>query len=405
MKIRKIKILKLFNIENNNFDITLYPDDNITLLYAFNGEGKTTIIKIVYAALVGDLKTLRMLPFHSAEIEFINNYSLLIEKESGYDPEKDYEFTTNSGKRHVICTGGMSYYAEFNKDHPIKITEKIENKTVIEHIFKTGKSKTLGENGKIKLPYEYLTDEASQELLALREKLKTFVDIRCIFANRSFNRTEGMPEEILIEGNKIELKYYRDNLESLQKLKLLHKKIEIYLNGTQEDDFSYYVHIPNPIEEISKKLIEKNNKFNERNNNNQTNEAKDFYNRIKLFENTINSDFKLRNKDIIFDSTIGLKIIQKDGISTSNSFNRLSSGENNLICLFAEIILTCESNSVVFIDEPEVSLHVDWQNKIVTSLYEICKQYDIQVIIMTHSPDIIGEFAGLSNALKASQEI
>jgi predicted ATP-binding protein involved in virulence len=45
---------------------------------------------------------------------------------------------------------------------------------------------------------------------------------------------------------------------------------------------------------------------------------------------------------------------------------------------------------IILIDEPEISLHPSWQNHILKIYENFAKKYDSQVIIATHSPQIIG---------------
>ena len=54
--------------------------------------------------------------------------------------------------------------------------------------------------------------------------------------------------------------------------------------------------------------------------------------------------------------------------------------------------LLWEDKPVVYVaDEPELSLHVTWQAKFLDSIVDLGKQ--IQIIVATHSPDIVGPFA------------
>lgn len=69
----------------------------------------------------------------------------------------------------------------------------------------------------------------------------------------------------------------------------------------------------------------------------------------------------------------------------------LSSGEQNEIILLYNFIFQISSNSILLIDEPENSLHVEWQSVFYEELEEICNMNNIQVIVATHSPQIIGE--------------
>ncbi|HDV2318639.1 TPA: ATP-binding protein, partial [Escherichia coli] len=68
--------------------------------------------------------------------------------------------------------------------------------------------------------------------------------------------------------------------------------------------------------------------------------------------------------------------------------DKLSSGEKQMIILLGEIYLNDNKDIIYIADEPEVSLHVTWQDKIVDALVKINPK--AQFILATHSPDIIG---------------
>jgi AAA15 family ATPase/GTPase len=70
-------------------------------------------------------------------------------------------------------------------------------------------------------------------------------------------------------------------------------------------------------------------------------------------------------------------------------FNVLSSGERHIVTLLFAATHMSPSEGIVLIDEPELSLHIDWQRIIVG---EICKQAkDRQVIACTHSPEVAAD--------------
>jgi ABC-type Fe3+/spermidine/putrescine transport system ATPase subunit len=80
-------------------------------------------------------------------------------------------------------------------------------------------------------------------------------------------------------------------------------------------------------------------------------------------------------------------------IFTSRSGKRLtpqmlSSGEKQLLILLSEVLLQRQTPSIFIADEPELSLHVTWQEKLVSSLRNLNSQ--AQIIVATHSPDIVG---------------
>jgi ABC-type lipoprotein export system ATPase subunit len=68
---------------------------------------------------------------------------------------------------------------------------------------------------------------------------------------------------------------------------------------------------------------------------------------------------------------------------------RLSSGEKQLLILLTETLMQRERPYVFLADEPELSLHIAWQRKIIPSIKRL--NPNAQVIVATHSPEIAGE--------------
>jgi len=82
----------------------------------------------------------------------------------------------------------------------------------------------------------------------------------------------------------------------------------------------------------------------------------------------------------------GLKISKK---GAPIPISQLSSGEKQLIIILTETLIQRESQTVFIADEPELSLHIEWQRKIVPSIRKL--NPNAQVIIATHSPEIVGK--------------
>lgn len=82
----------------------------------------------------------------------------------------------------------------------------------------------------------------------------------------------------------------------------------------------------------------------------------------------------------------GLKITKK---GSTIPISQLSSGEKQLIIILTETLIQRESQTVFIADEPELSLHIEWQRKIVPSIKKL--NPNAQIIIATHSPEIVGK--------------
>lgn len=78
----------------------------------------------------------------------------------------------------------------------------------------------------------------------------------------------------------------------------------------------------------------------------------------------------------------------------------LSSGEKQIIITFASLIFGFKGNGtgIFIVDEPEASLHLEWQNKFVSAILKTNK--NIQLIFATHSPELIGEYRKKAVRLK-----
>lgn len=74
------------------------------------------------------------------------------------------------------------------------------------------------------------------------------------------------------------------------------------------------------------------------------------------------------------------------------AFDQASSGEHNILSGLINIISTIENNSVVFIDEPEISLHPNWQIKYMGLLQSTFSDFeDCHFIISTHSHFLVSD--------------
>lgn len=70
-------------------------------------------------------------------------------------------------------------------------------------------------------------------------------------------------------------------------------------------------------------------------------------------------------------------------------FTDLSSGEQQVLVLFAKIMASAGPGKVLLIDEPEVSLHVGWQQLLPGLFSQMAEQLQTRFVIATHSPTLI----------------
>ena len=66
---------------------------------------------------------------------------------------------------------------------------------------------------------------------------------------------------------------------------------------------------------------------------------------------------------------------------------QLSSGEKQILVIMLTVLVEDTQNYVLFMDEPEVSLHVDWQQQLIDLVLQL--NPNVQIILTTHSPAVI----------------
>lgn len=111
--------------------------------------------------------------------------------------------------------------------------------------------------------------------------------------------------------------------------------------------------------------------------------TKDIDNLIQKFNNFFNLTGK--STHISEDGFIFFK----EGNNTINWY-QCSKGEKNLIALIVLAYLNRKNKTVFILDEPDLSMHIEWQELLIPTLLEICPNH--QFFISTHSPSLIPDY-------------
>jgi predicted ATP-binding protein involved in virulence len=125
----------------------------------------------------------------------------------------------------------------------------------------------------------------------------------------------------------------------------------------------------------------------------------DLAQKIELMKRIINQRFSYKqitiSKDKGFTFTCNGNTLSPE---------KLSSGEQHELVMLYELLFKVEPNSLILIDEPELSLHVEWQVNFLKDLQEITEIANIDVLLATHSPGIIHDRWDLTVELKGPQK-
>ncbi len=104
---------------------------------------------------------------------------------------------------------------------------------------------------------------------------------------------------------------------------------------------------------------------------------------------------KIRFQDIVdelFEDT-GKKIVRTENEIRFSQIGetlvpyQLSSGEKQMLAILLTVLVEDHEPYVLFMDEPEVSLHIEWQKRLIELIIEL--NPNVQIILTTHSPAVI----------------
>ena len=110
--------------------------------------------------------------------------------------------------------------------------------------------------------------------------------------------------------------------------------------------------------------------------------------RVQLLLKLIGEKFS--NKKLKIDpKTHDLVVESTHGHVQQLSVNALSSGEQHQLVLAYDLLFRTQPNTLVLLDEPELSLHVEWQERFLEDLKAVIDVVGFDALLATHSPYII----------------
>lgn len=452
MKITKIEVKKLFGVFDH--EIPLNTKDHITIIHGPNGYGKTILLTLVNAIFTSQYHKIRTIPFSELSISFDNKTILYLYKNSTPDDEKKKK-SRNGGKLQMVFhtphtkqkvhTITLDIERE-DLDFPVDIIDDLING--LERIgprtwlyMPTGEKLSLSQvlnRFSHMLPFPDIRMKGEPPQL---KKLKELININFIETQRLLNVSDSFRSSIsriqrssrammlpavikyseeLSEAIQSKLAEYGSLSQSLDRtfptrlVKRKHSKyptieaLKAELNALEEKRSSLIAAgFLDEEREVDLKDLQKIDKSNINVLSVYINDVKD---KLKVFDELtarIDLLIKIINSRFLHKQ---LSINKKDGFifKTSNGKvippNSLSSGEQHELVLLYEMLFKVKPNSLILIDEPEISLHVAWQQEFLKDLQEITRVVGFDVLIATHSPQIINDRWDLTVELKGPKQ-
>ena len=431
LRLERIEVDGLFHLFDHHISLNL--DHRVTLLHGPNGVGKTVVLRMVNALLQERFDIFRTIPFSRFSLEFQGGATLALKPPDDTLPEPrrfTLELTTDSQVKTTTITpkGSRAAAVAARVDHlqahesglstwvDTRDAELLTASDVISRYDPATTPSELNENDSAEwfsaflehanaylieaqrlvhidsesadsrhLTYGFIarhrapppTSAVVERSLDFRKRLD---DTMAQYGRQSQTLDQSFPQRLISATDKLNV----DELQ--QRLTVLERKTAEFIavgildktptqplpverlgdiDSTQSRVMTLYV------SDTEHKLLA----------------LEDLAKRTGLLLDIVNN--KYRHKRIRLDREMGF--VAENDVGGTLPLGSLSSGEQHEIVLHYDLLFRVPANTIVLIDEPELSLHVAWQKRFLPDLLEIVGLSDFDAIVATHSPFIIGD--------------
>jgi predicted ATPase len=433
IRLSKITINNLLN--RFDYEINLNQESGITILTAPNGFGKSTILKLVQSIMIGAYSDVASIPFKSAELKFGKSATLRVTRPSRKSPVGGDELTVKlSGafgtKTHKVRSTLPD--SGFNRHLNFIATEIAD---VIPHLRQVGPRlwrdevrgahldtrEVIEQYGSV-VGFELPDSEEPEEIQALRRSLPVLY----VPADRLYLPTDEARQRALRDSGRNKREWAVHDIDTSIRnqvrdatraygataqridrafVSTVLPELKESKEPTQEElsEFDQLKAKVNSLEERFQRLgllAEGNrNPIDEKFDSSATftilrrhymdvaqklRELEPLAERMELLRQILNDSYSFKSVD--FDDQVGIRITSQEG--TRLGLQSLSSGEQHLLVLFGRLLFRDKSPHIL-LDEPEISLHLAWQEKFLDYLEQVFKLEPFDLLIATHSPSLI----------------
>ena len=440
--IRKIQVHKLFG----TYDYTLSPSleacspERLLILYGDNGSGKTTILKALFHLLApeegeGHKTIVARIPFDRLEVEFTTGDHIWAQRPEGktlstftmglrfaHKKETTVDFIADE-ENAIKATSGrhdkqIKVFLAKLRDLDISLYLLSDDRTVRfagrrprEISFERSEALEEGFAFYQDLPPHIararrltdLEEQAQQLLIGSMRRAQLWIQSQAVrgaaegesSVNTLYNEILKKIFELPLQktSETSEVRKIEEQIQTLESRSRNYSRYGLLPEFNGKDILSIVSNAtPSQIDIVSRVLspyldsVEKKLDAMER-----------LQRQIDGLVSIVNSFFT--RKSLTFEIHNGFDILTEDGKKLAPQM--LSSGERHLLLLFCNTLIALDRPSIFMIDEPEISLNIKWQRRLLSSLLECASDNPVQYLLATHSIELLAQQEG--NVIKLSE--
>ncbi|GAA0384439.1 hypothetical protein GCM10009093_09220 [Brevundimonas terrae] len=365
---------------------------NILILSGKNGCGKTTILKMISGMIKMNFDEFRRVPFDSASLNLSNGRSLSVKKTG----RSDFPLAVSYKDAEVELYKSRSISEESSLYLPEDYIEKIEiirnvamrdlNKIKFELIL-IDRGFYQSDMDVNEYGYMYPNKEKTRKNLSLLVSkfiANAQIDYRRFFEDNTNYLLSKLTDSILNEYDQFSKEVI---VSSIMDIKFRYNKMDryrLYYDSNSDDLLKIinktYMNVDRTMSMIYPYVALEEERLRR---------AEFIISRLSEFEAIMN-DF-MPDKSISLNSEDGILIRRGDALIREDD---LSSGEYHFLYMMVSALICESEGTIIAIDEPELSLHVSWQRRLVDALTRCSAKASPLFLFATHSIAIASQHKG-----------
>lgn len=418
MQLRRFTITGLFDVLTHNVAFPVPDDESTTpalvVLHGRNGVGKTTVLRMMDGMLRLDFNPFREVPFERSELEFDSGHVLAVAKgESSHGSYLEVTYRDHKVRLHTEHSGPMDEkdspkveefrraFLEDSSDVTLEFidTERLntlkaqradleradleENRSFVELQQQLRVRRRLNPKAKAVGPPQQLADRVRQFIQEAQVNYRTF-----------FSTTEPDLFPRIIERLTSDKAPDYDIAALRLSLQKIHEQdLETGRFGLESDRWDFDQMMAQLDDLTHKKGSRRTQALTVLGSYVEVLESRAaeralVADRLLTFERLMNSFFT--DKHVSIAARSGIRIESSSRAELQE--HQLSSGEYHLLFLMVAALATRRRGTVIAIDEPEMSMHVAWQRRLIPALLECASNAEPLFIFATHSPDMAASY-------------
>ena len=424
LRLQRIEVDGLFGIYDHRIDLNLY--DRVTLLHGQNGVGKTTVLRMINALLSNDSTYFSRIPFTRFLLVFQDGSNLELTKSSGSNRESNVGVLTLQRKVGGRESGETKLQSDVEflatqTDHPespgsggapseLELLLKffvgngrqkhehshqwsipwlddflqnanmylIEAQRLVRMRFDPTSSSALDSRAHL-WPFLH-SPPVSSVVECSQDFKKRLDDTMAAYGRQAQMLDQTFPQRLISATDELDVQQIQTRVKELDERTENYKKIEILdTTAAHPFDFDSLGDLDHTQARVMTLYIQ--------DTEHKLGVLHSLASRTRLLLENINGKFN--HKKIRLDREEGL--VAKNESDQKLPLRSLSSGEQHELVLHYDLLFKTPPNTIVLIDEPELSLHVEWQKKFLPDLMDIVRLSGFDAVVATHSPFIVGE--------------